>query len=236
MHPNAEITFRLNETANALNVLLGMQPKEGGSIKGGQTREEIVKAKAMSMLSKLPSDFDMKVDVKKRLKDLWKQAASEGKSDAKDKGKDQAQISGPRPPLNIFLEQELQRVQKVLSLVRNTLQDLSDAIAGTVIMTEHLQDALDAIYDARVPKKWLAISWDLFALGSWVISLNQRIAQYQDWLKVSEAKDNKSGELPGFWLTGFFNPAGFLTSVKQKLSRYNQWALDKVEIVTSVLQ
>ena len=103
-------------------------------------------------------------------------------------------------------------------------------------MTEHLQDALDAIYDARVPKKWLAISWDLFALGSWVISLNQRIAQYSDWLKVSEAKDNKSGELPGFWLTGFFNPAGFLTSVKQKLSRFNQWALDKVELVNVVMQ
>lgn len=42
MHPNAEITFRLNETNNILFQLLSMQPKEGGSTKGGMTREETV--------------------------------------------------------------------------------------------------------------------------------------------------------------------------------------------------
>lgn len=91
------------------------------------------------MLAKLPGDFDMKDDVPKRLDALWRQSMSEGgKSDAKDKGKGQSQPQGARPPLNIFLKQELQRMQKLMSLVRSTLADLIDAIAGTVIMTEHL--------------------------------------------------------------------------------------------------
>lgn len=46
MHPNAEITYRKQETAGVLDILLSMQPKEGGGDKSGQTREEIVLNKA----------------------------------------------------------------------------------------------------------------------------------------------------------------------------------------------
>lgn len=39
-------------------------------------------------------------------------------------------------PLNIFLRQEIDRMQKVIFLVRSTLQDLLLAIEGTIIMSE----------------------------------------------------------------------------------------------------
>jgi len=136
----------------------------------------------------------------------------------------------PRPPLNIFLDQELQRMQKVLTTVKTTLKDLELAIGGSIIMSEHLQDTLDAIYDSRVPKKWLQISWDLNALGVWSADLSKRCLQYQEWLK-----QEKTGELNAYWLTGFFNPNGFLTAVKQKITRTQPgWSLDKVSIITTV--
>lgn len=39
-------------------------------------------------------------------------------------------------PLNIFLRQEIDRMQKVLTIVRITLKDLLLAIEGTIIMSE----------------------------------------------------------------------------------------------------
>ena len=57
-------------------------------------------------------------------------------------------------PLHIFLRHELDRIRRVISLVRATLGDLILAIDGTIIMSENLRDALDNIYDARIPGLW----------------------------------------------------------------------------------
>ena len=65
---------------------------------------------------------------------------------------------GALQPLNIFLRQELDRMQKVINTVRQTLNDLLLAIDGTIIMSENLRDALDNIYDARVPSFWRKVS------------------------------------------------------------------------------
>lgn len=61
---------------------------------------------------------------------------------------------GTLQPLNIFLRQEIDRMQRVITLVRTTLLDLKLAIDGTIIMSENLRDALDNMFDARVPQNW----------------------------------------------------------------------------------
>lgn len=45
-------------------------------------------------------------------------------------------IMGRLNSLNIFLRQEIDRMQKVIKLVRATLKDLLLAIEGTIIMSE----------------------------------------------------------------------------------------------------
>jgi dynein heavy chain len=115
-----------------LDTVLSIQPKDssGGS---GETRESIVTRICDDMLEKLPSDY-IDFEVKQRLQKM-----------------------GPLQPMNIFLRQEIDRMQRVISIVRSTLHDLKLAIDGTIIMSENLRDALDSMYDARIPKVWAKV-------------------------------------------------------------------------------
>lgn len=68
--------------------------------------------------------------------------------------KERLEKMGPFKPMNIFLRQEIDRMQRIIGLVRTTLTDLNLAIDGTIIMSENLRDALDCMYDARIPERW----------------------------------------------------------------------------------
>lgn len=56
--------------------------------------------------------------------------------------------------MNIFLRQEVDRMDRVIKVVRSTLVDLQLAIQGTIIMNETLRDALDNLFDAKIPVVW----------------------------------------------------------------------------------
>jgi len=112
--------------------------------------------------------------------------------------------------MNIFLRQEIDRFQRVLNAVRRTLIDLKLAIDGTIVMNEELRDALDRMYDAKIPSVWLKLSWESSTLGAWFTDLYARNEQYRAWLKLD--KDTRP---IAFWMTGFFNPQGFLTAMRQ---------------------
>ena len=48
-------------------------------------------------------------------------------------------------------------MQRVIATVRATLNDLKLAIDGTIIMSENLREALDSMYDAKIPSSWLKV-------------------------------------------------------------------------------
>jgi dynein heavy chain, axonemal len=150
LHPNADLTFRVKEVSALFATLGETQPKGGGGGGDGMSREESVAIRAQEFLTKIP-EFYIEEEYKIKINKL----------------------GGLTVPLNIFLFQEIQRLQNVLSKVSFMLKQLLLAINGEVVMTDQLQMCLDAIYDAKVPRMWLftvagdEFSWILPTIGLW---------------------------------------------------------------------
>jgi dynein heavy chain len=208
LHGNADLAYRTAQTKQVLDCILDIQPKEGGG-GGGLTREEIVLNMVNDLQAKLPPDYKPD-DVKTGIKGL----------------------GGMGKPLNICLKQEIDQLQKVITTVRRMLAALKLAIAGTIVMSPELAEALDALFMARVPPAWVKVS-KLIApnMGVWWLNILNRAEQFTNWLR--------NGRPNTFWLTGFFNATGFLTANRQEVCRKHakeNWALDDVINSSEVLR
>merc|ERR1719498_1353346 len=223
LHPNADLTYRLKDATEMITTIIETQPKDTGG-GTGKSVDEIVKELSVDLLSKMPPDF---------IEEIFRAQIQKLKvpPNCSDKGF--------AAPLNIFLFQELQRLQNIIRIVRSNLNDIYMAIEGTVVMTTDLLDDLNSVFDARVPKKWThdasgaEISWMMPNLGGWFTGLLDRQYMLNTWL------ENDRRSMKSYWLTAFTNAQGFLTGMRQEVTRQHkkdQWALDDVISHTQVLQ
>ncbi len=206
LHSNADLTFRTLQVKSLVETVVSTMPKSGGG-GDGLSPAEIVDKIAEDLLSKVPETFEPE-PTKDKLRKL---------------------PGGPTQPLTVHLRQEIDRLNIILDLTRSTLKNLRLAVAGTVALSGDLVDALDALFDANVPPKWLKKSWESSTIGSWFQGLLQRYDQLDKWLHRGRPK--------AYWMTGFFNPQGFLTAMKQEVNRKHaadKWALDDVVMTSEV--
>ncbi|CAE8701670.1 unnamed protein product, partial [Polarella glacialis] len=222
LHTNADLTYRLKEASEMLTTIIETQPKESGS-GTGKSVDEIVKEQAIELLDKMPPDF---------VEEVFRSQIM------KLRGPPKLEERGFSAPLNIFLFQELQRLQNIISIVRSNLESLAMAIDGTVVMTTDLLEDLNSVYDGRVPKRWThdasgaEISWLLPNIGGWFTGLLDRYQQLSTWLEHGRK------EMKSYCITSFINAQGFLTGICQEVTRQrkkDQWALDDVVTHTEVL-
>jgi dynein heavy chain len=204
LHANADIIYRLRVSQQTLDTILEIQPRGAGG-GGGKSPDDTVVEMSDDFLKRLPPEWrmDIVLDNFKRIKASM--------------------------PLNIFARQEIERLNVAIKCIRVTLKDLKLAIAGVIVLSQDLSDARDALFDAKVPLRWIAVAWPSPTMGLWFEEVLLRHKQLDDW--------NKSDRPPKFWLTGFYNPQGFLTSMRQEVTRAHKaegWALDDVVVKTEM--
>jgi len=223
LHPNADLTYRLKESNEMITTIIETQPKDTGGGEG-KSVDEIVQEQASELLGKMPQDL---------IEEIFRSQIQ------KLKGPPNCSDKGFAAPLNIFLFQELQRLQNIVRIVRSNLTSIHMAIEGTVVMTTDLLDDLNSIFDGFVPRKWThdtsgaEISWLMPSLGGWFTGLLDRHSMLTTWL------DNGRQLMKSYWLTGFTNAQGFLTGMRQEVTRQHKkdnWALDDVISHTQILQ
>lgn len=230
LHTNADLTFGSSETRRILSTISETQPKSAAT-SGGKTKEEQVYEKADELLAQCPEGYRDPI-VREQIRKRSRKENEFVLGHAVD-----GSVDGFSIPLNVFLYQEVTRLNMAIERVSRTFRELKQAIRGEIIMTPELQNALDSIYDAKAPLAWYIdpsgaeIAWSAPSLALWFGGLLERNTQLHTWL-------NNTRPL-SYWLTGFFNPQGFLTAARQEITRRHKadkWALDDVSIKTDVTE
>lgn len=133
--------------------------------------------------------------------------------------------------MNIFLRQEIDRMQKVITILRNSLNDLKLAIEGTIVMSEASKAYLLCM-EYYILKYYLGCFSSCIVI-SFLQDLRDALDNMydagipQEWKRVSwdsstlgfwftELLERNTqfstwiyeGRPNVFWITGFFNPQG----------------------------
>lgn len=130
-------------------------------------------------------------------------------------------------PTLIVLLQELERFNRLVNRMLETLTLLRRALAGEIGMDVVLDNIATALFNGQIPDNWRALAPDTCkSLSSWMIHLTHRAFQYRYWAS--------SGEPLVMWLSGLHIPESFLTALVQIACRKNNWPLDRSTLFTAV--
>jgi dynein heavy chain len=184
MHENVDISKDLQATKLLFDsILLTLGNTKTQS---GDTDKKLMEL-SKDILSKLPSDFNIEAA-------LHKYPTKYEES------------------MNTVLVQEMERYNKLTSVIRSSFQNLQKAIKGLVVMNQELESLSNNVLIGKVPEMWAKYSYpSLKPLGSYFNDLIERLNFLKKWFD--------SNKPPSFWVSGFYFTQAFLTGVKQNYAR-----------------
>lgn len=205
LHPNANITFQQKMTKELMDTVVMIQPRATGG-KQAKTPEEIV--------SEMARDFEM------QMPDFLEKKRAHPDTFAKTD-------SGAMISLGVFIGQEIDRFNKMLKVIKKSLNELQKAIKGTVVMSLELEHMFDGFLIQKVPKLWEKVAYlSLKPLGTWVIDMIARFDFMRDWLE--------RGPPVSYWVPAFFFPQGFMTATLQTHARKTMIPIDTLKFRTEI--
>uniref|UniRef100_A0A182JL82 AAA+ ATPase domain-containing protein n=1 Tax=Anopheles atroparvus TaxID=41427 RepID=A0A182JL82_ANOAO len=208
MHENANIIYNRNETRFFLDTLLESQT--GGDALG----EEAVAAMDKLCLDKIDS--------------IRQAIASAIGCDELHASLLQRDAKNRIPSLTTVLLQEVERFDRLLGVIHDSLRDLEKAIQGFVVMSESLETIYRAFGNNQVPQLWHTKGYlSTKTLASWITDLQHRIEYVRDWCD--------KGLPVSSWICGLFFPQSFLTGTLQTYARKHNVPIDTLRFDFEVM-
>jgi len=208
LHPNAEIGLLI---ANCDLLFKAVFTLAGGGASGGggANKEGKVKEVITEMQDALPQPFSM-IEVKMRVKE--------------------------KTPYVVFVLQELERMNAILQLMGTGMRELELGLAGALNISDAMDALIGFLFVNAVPPNWLKMCGQIGPTGNynrknladWFVNLKERHVQLEEWAKDPAVRP------PSVWISGLFNPMGYVTACLQMTARAKQLPLDSMLVYTSV--
>eukprot|EP00746_Dinoflagellata_sp_MGD_P126903 gnl/MRDRNA2_/MRDRNA2_61620_c0_seq1.p1 gnl/MRDRNA2_/MRDRNA2_61620_c0~~gnl/MRDRNA2_/MRDRNA2_61620_c0_seq1.p1 ORF type:complete len:1770 (+),score=338.45 gnl/MRDRNA2_/MRDRNA2_61620_c0_seq1:296-5311(+) len=207
MHSNADVVYRHQQGSQILN--LALKVRGGGTLAGSSEKS----SKEDSV-----EDADRRIGAQ-LLEDIPDPISKETVNQA-------LLVRDPQTALiscmASFLLHEIDRFNKLLVQIRESLMHVQGALSGLLTMTQELDTVSASLRQNTVPQIWHTLAYpSRKALGNWVHDLQQRVSFIGSWSTMT-------CHPPCFWLSYFFFPQGFLTGVLQSFSRRHGMPIDSL--------
>jgi len=206
LHPNASISLQAKVSGDLMGTLISVQPVAAAGDSGGKSADEIVSELAAGYEATLPAALDVNAAHPKSFETI---------------------ADGSMNSMGVFLNQECERFNRLLGVMKSSLNEAQRALRGEVLLSAELEAMHNAMTFQQVPALWEAVAYpSLKPLASWFKDLVARVEALNAWLR--------GGPRASYWISGFFFPQGFLTGALQTHSRKTHIAIDTLAFATNV--
>jgi len=227
LHMNADVAHSTRATKLMWGNLIALQPntntleatngdaddedtndKDNTSEKGGKRPEDILDSIAVDIISVLPREANKNFDVKK-LRKKWMNDIT---------------------PIRVALLQELEKHNKLTSVMKQTLLSLRKALNGEIAMSSVLDNVAMSLNSGFVPSSWKKEAPETGKnITSWIKWYKDCSNQFNDWVAKND------GNLPPYvWLSGLHSPETFIAALVQTACRKKGWPLDVARVKTEL--
>jgi dynein heavy chain len=202
LHSNALISKAIQDTdsvtSKLIEILAGTTATDQSDTSGaGGDAEEKATAPILELLEKIPEKF-----IEKMVNTKYPVMSEES--------------------MNAVLQQEIVRFNVLLSTIKFSLSQLTDALKGDIVMSGELEEMFDSLNQKKVPALWLKVSYpSLKPLASYIDDLASRVKFFNHWI------DNGVPKM--YWISGFFFTQSFLTGVQQNYARKYGISIDLLD-------